>query len=364
MLGQPFWQKLSQISNSVGLTPEDLLAVMFFESAGLDPAAHNPNGNASGLIQFMPNTLRDVGYKGTPEDFRQESAERQLDFISRYVLDHSRAVNGHFKSAAQYYVANLWPIALKLPGVQQEDSRTVILEKNPAGGRYPGISAKQEAAAYNANQSLDVDKDGKISYGDLEKVMQNIKRSSRFRQAVETLSSGQELAVGKSTSSPKSQAKPVDNLTQIETMLESLWKAVAEEEGSLHFQQKCAYKDLLPNHLLIKIASDSLDTSLEFSRILCLALDEELFSDGIIHTDKENVQVSCTVYGPKQLSINATLQLCEVLSETFEAATIKIGSKRVRIEICPNQEADYQELDIKTGRMNFDRFHLQFIEGK
>ena len=110
ILDQNFWEKLTKISESVGLKPEDLLAVMSFES-GLSPAAHNRNGDASGLIQFMPDTLKGLGYKGDHNSFRQLDATDQLDYVDKYVHNQAAFSGGSFKSAAQYYVANLWPVA-------------------------------------------------------------------------------------------------------------------------------------------------------------------------------------------------------------------------------------------------------------
>jgi hypothetical protein len=154
-----------------------------------------------------------------------------------------------------------------------------------------------------------------------------------------------------------------NNLGYIENMLQKLWQAIASQEVSRHYMVKQAYKNnLLPNDLLIKIETDDLDTSIEFARILCAALDEDLCSDGTIHTDKNNVEIACTVYGPKELSIDATLQLCDVLSETFEEATQKIGGCQVNTIISTNRKSNYQELDISLAQRSYNNFHLRFIE--
>src|ERR1700686_4094058 len=113
-----FYKKLLEISSEVQMKPEDLLNVMAVES-GIDPTAHNQNGNASGLIQFMPSTLKNLGYQGSHADFRKLSSVDQLDYVKKYVLDNMKYNGGPFTSAAQYYVANFLPVALKLPGVQK-----------------------------------------------------------------------------------------------------------------------------------------------------------------------------------------------------------------------------------------------------
>lgn len=154
-----------------------------------------------------------------------------------------------------------------------------------------------------------------------------------------------------------------DKITQIETMLHSLWDALADKEISERYFIKNAYKNnLLANDLLIKIEANDFDTSIEFARILCLALDEELYTNGFISTDRENVEVSCTIHGPRQLSINATLQLCDALSEAFEVATTKIGRYKIKTIISINQQSNYQELDIKLAQICYNNFHLRFIK--
>src|ERR1700677_3250422 len=100
ILGPSFWNRLGQISRSVGLEPEDLLAVMYYES-GLDPAAINPHGNATGLIQFEPSTLKGMGYAGKNGEaasdrqlsleFGQIPIDQQLDYVARYVSGHAKS---------------------------------------------------------------------------------------------------------------------------------------------------------------------------------------------------------------------------------------------------------------------------------
>src|ERR1700688_1273854 len=107
-----FYQKLLEVSNDVQMKPEDLLNVMAVES-GIDPTAHNMGGNASGLLQFMPSTLKNLGFQGTHGDFRQLSAVDQLDYVKKLILGNMRYNGGPFRSAAQYYVANFLPVALK-----------------------------------------------------------------------------------------------------------------------------------------------------------------------------------------------------------------------------------------------------------
>ena len=82
---------LGVLSTKYNSTVPDLLSFMMNES-GLNPAAHNKNGGASGLIQIMPSTLKGMkerGYKSvkdinTVDDLRKLSAEEQLPIIDDY----------------------------------------------------------------------------------------------------------------------------------------------------------------------------------------------------------------------------------------------------------------------------------------
>jgi hypothetical protein len=157
-------------------------------------------------------------------------------------------------------------------------------------------------------------------------------------------------------------ASPTNKLDQIENLLQKFWGAIASQEASEHFIIKKAYKNnLLPNELLIQIKSADFDTSIEFARILCAALDEDLYTDGSIYTDKNNVEISCTIYGPRELSTNAVFQLCNALSEVFEEATQKIGGCKVNTVISSNKKSIYEELNIKLAQICYNNFHLKFV---
>ena len=86
-----FMAGLGVLSTKYNSTVPDLLSFMMNES-GLNPAAHNKNGGASGLIQIMPSTLKGMkerGYKSvkdinTVDDLRKLSIEEQLPIIDDY----------------------------------------------------------------------------------------------------------------------------------------------------------------------------------------------------------------------------------------------------------------------------------------
>src|ERR1700722_11650079 len=185
------------MTTELGMKPEDLISTMISES-GMNPAAHNPGG-ASGLIQFMPNTLIDVGFTGTPAQFRQLSGEQQLPWIKKLIQGHMQYQGGKpFTSGGQYYVANLWPVALKLPGVIRGNPNTVILEKNPVSEngyskKYLDIGSKirveDERAAYNTNPLFDKERKGFITLGDLNNQVNINKNTKAYKNTMSAIQS-------------------------------------------------------------------------------------------------------------------------------------------------------------------------------
>lgn len=99
----------------IGCNPLHLLAVMMSESE-VNPAAHNPHGDASGLIQFMPATLRGLGWRGGDQAFRCLSASQQLPYVEAYYRQWAKDA-GAWDSAGRLYQATF------LPGTMRESSK-------------------------------------------------------------------------------------------------------------------------------------------------------------------------------------------------------------------------------------------------
>lgn len=362
-LGTKFWNKLSRISESLGMNPEDLLTVMFYES-GLDPAARNKKSNASGLIQFMPDILKGLGFHGSHDDFRQLDAADQLDYVEKYIRNQMNYGGRPFKSATQYYVANIWPVALRSQGVINQDPHTPIIELNPKSQKYSNVSLEQERAAYQQNSGLDINKDGVISYGDLESVMHNVKNSPEYRYALNQMSEGKEYIAGNNVSKNPPNS-PENKINKINDVLDKFLSAVALQEAQDKFRKKSEYKKYLPlNCMTIKISSNDLIDSLEFARILSLALDEEILAETSLHLKDKNLEINCLVNGPEQLCINAVTQLTESLSKVFEHATKKIGGIKITSLVIANTKSDYQNLDIKLAQTAYRHFRYKFINGQ
>lgn len=363
-LGGTFYPKLVQMTSELGMKPEDLLAVMVSES-GINPAAHNPGG-ATGLIQFMPDTLKGVGYHGTPDQFKSVSGEDQLPYIQRYIADKAKLNGGPFKSAAQYYVANFWPAALKLPGVRREDAATPIVEEHPqtVAGFYSKkywdlgmkVSASQESAAYKANPLFHGSTPGAITYGDMMNQIEKNKRNPAYRKAL--LSMQGSTGYTPQNSKPNQMVATKSKVVPIANTLERYLQMVAASEKT----NKKLYKALLPNNnVVVKVNAGDYTNSIEFARILCSALEIELMAKAFTHSDGSNIEIECEIAGPKSECVDAVEQLSTAVADAFKTATNKIGGIEVITNCITDKKSSYQPISLKTADMNYRRFLLKFI---
>jgi Transglycosylase SLT domain len=347
-----FYQKLLEVSNDVQMKPEDLLNVMAVES-GIDPTAHNRNGNASGLLQFMPSTLKNMGFQGTHADFRNLSAVDRLDYVKKLIQSNMKFNGGPFTSAAQYYVANFLPVALQLPGIKEGNPNTVIVAKNPDKPHLPGVSTRMESIYYNANPVLDADGDGAITYGDIRTVLARAAGGKNFKSALAQLQN----ATGYQPSSATTMAANVPNINLYDIINQYLQQVSASDRSN-----KKLYKKFLPNHnILIRIFADDKNNAIEFSRILTAALDEELSASSFIHTNGHQIEIECKIAGPKDICFKTVKELTDAVAEAFEIATKKIGGIQIKTACVMNKKSSYQEIDLKTANLQYRKFLLKFI---
>lgn len=133
-----FIEGLLWIESKIALKPEVLLPCMKFES-NLNPKARNPQSTASGLIQFMAGTAKNLGT--TIEKIRTMDAMGQLSYVYKYFADQREDWTG--MSVADVYMAILWPMGVGKP-------KDYVLWAAGNG-------------AYTVNRGLDWNKDGKVT---------------------------------------------------------------------------------------------------------------------------------------------------------------------------------------------------------
>ena len=133
-----FRRKAVTVAQRLGLDPSTLMAVIAFETGRrFHPATLNRRSGATGLIQFMPKTAAALGT--STKALAAMSAERQLDFVERYLKPHA----GKMTDLPSAYMAVLWPAAVPKP--------------------LSHVLFAAGTAAYEQNKGLDADKDGKVT---------------------------------------------------------------------------------------------------------------------------------------------------------------------------------------------------------
>lgn len=161
-IADDFFPGLEAVAADVEAKPVHLLSVMMSES-GVRANAHNPHGNASGLIQFMPATLVGLGWRAGHAAFRELDATEQLPFVRAYFLPH----RGRLVSAAACYVATFLPALLR----HAHDASFVLTAKNgPLGW------------AYAPNAVFDRNKDYAITVRELDDAIARNCRGTRWAE--------------------------------------------------------------------------------------------------------------------------------------------------------------------------------------
>jgi hypothetical protein len=143
-----FRAELVRMARRLGLNADAIAGVMALES-GFDPAATNPRGGATGLIQFMPGTATNLGT--TTDALRRMSATEQLKFVERYFQGRPQLKAG--SRAGDYYVTTFMPGFVGMPDLV------------PIAFRGDGI--------YDVNKVLDRNADGILTVGDVRSVLES-----------------------------------------------------------------------------------------------------------------------------------------------------------------------------------------------
>lgn len=133
-----FIDKVEMISKRLGTKPQYLMAVMAFETGGTySPSIQNPASKATGLIQFMSFTAKNLGTSTSA--LAKMDAVRQLNYVYQYL----RPYRGRLNNLSDLYMAVLWPAAVG------KSSDFVLF----AAG----------SVEYRQNRGFDANRDGRIT---------------------------------------------------------------------------------------------------------------------------------------------------------------------------------------------------------
>jgi hypothetical protein len=145
-----FNEKLNKIGKKLGVDPNDLMKIMKFETGGsMSPSQRAGKGSAVGLIQFMPDTARDLGT--TTQDLANMSAVEQLDYVYKfYEINKKRLGITSDLDLGDLYMLTFMPAAIKKPddfvlgdasgGKVFGLSKALIWDQNPVFGKSRGKS--------------------------------------------------------------------------------------------------------------------------------------------------------------------------------------------------------------------------------
>lgn len=142
---QEFLARVINIAQKLDINPNWLMLVMRMES-NINHRAVNAMGGATGLIQFMPFTAKELGT--TTAALKAMSNVKQLDYVERYFLRYA----GKIHSFPDLYLVTFYPVAL--------------LHSWPDSKDFPDV-------VYRYNAGLDQNKDRKINLGEWKRLIIN-----------------------------------------------------------------------------------------------------------------------------------------------------------------------------------------------
>jgi hypothetical protein len=152
-----FTDKVRKISSDLEINPNWLMAVMNFESARtFSPSVQNSKTGATGLIQFMPDTAKDLGT--SINELRNMSATKQLDYVYKYY--NQSWIRPKLLRYVDLYLATIFPRALGKPDsyvIQNEPkfSAKTFTSQNPSfdrAGDNNSITTVKEISDFKLSQ--------------------------------------------------------------------------------------------------------------------------------------------------------------------------------------------------------------------
>ncbi len=163
-LSDGFFESLRGMARRLRCHPVHLLLAWYSES-GVKSSALNPHGSAAGINQLMPSNLAAVGWQGTPQAYSQLSAEAQLPYVERFYLPHAGL---GLDSVGRIYQFNFLPATAR----SGQGPDTVLAERGGINGD-----------AYESNHAyLDMDRDGRITIGDLTNRALSHRQEPRWKE--------------------------------------------------------------------------------------------------------------------------------------------------------------------------------------
>lgn len=149
-----FGKKVVEVADGLNIPPNWLMAIMYSESKLNASATNHKGSGATGLIQFMPETLKEFGI--TTAQLQNLNHVEQLDFVGEYLERVKKVRKTDFETLTDLYLGVLYPKALE----HKTDPDFILYSKpNPQ---------------YLNNRGLDFNQDGKVTIRDIDKRMKKL----------------------------------------------------------------------------------------------------------------------------------------------------------------------------------------------
>lgn len=152
-----FLNSVGESSNRLGIDASWLLGVISFETVGtFSTSIKNPNGSATGLIQFIEKTAKGLGT--STAQLKNMNHVEQMKYVEKYFTPYK----GKMKNLGDVYMAVHWPAA-----VGKDDDYVMY---------------KRGSKEYGANKNLDLDNDGVVTRGDTLQRVRSVFGSGGFSE--------------------------------------------------------------------------------------------------------------------------------------------------------------------------------------
>jgi len=174
-----FLNEVARVAENVGVLPDQLLAVIDFETIGsFSPSEKSGTSSGTGLNQFLEKTAKGLGT--TTSELSQMSRADQMEYVEKYLNRYE----GDIKNTGDLYMAVHWP-----NGIGQSDDYVLY---------------RKGSKAYRANSSLDTSKDGTVTRGEALVRLREV-TSNKFTDVQQVA----ESAINNSTVQPQPRPGPI-----------------------------------------------------------------------------------------------------------------------------------------------------------
>jgi hypothetical protein len=131
-----FRTKVNNVASQISANPDHLMNIMKFES-GLDPGEVNKTSKATGLIQFMPETAKELGT--TTSRLKEMTGLDQMDYVNKYFSG-----SGPYSSATDLYLKVFYPYAIRQSGDYIVGSEVSLVRAQEIARQNPYFDKNEE----------------------------------------------------------------------------------------------------------------------------------------------------------------------------------------------------------------------------